>query len=109
MYEPSPFEDSRGLRLAADEDFMRSLDQLEDLLEEDLISATAEHLKSKEHSNRSTQNAAQQTGPQQTDPDRLNPFGGSILDVIPLAERLGERLDSTVPLPANDAEPNGPS
>ena len=47
MYEPSPFEDSRGLRLAADDDFMRSLDQLEDLLEEDLITATAEHLKSK--------------------------------------------------------------
>ncbi|MEO0708224.1 MAG: hypothetical protein AAF050_21525 [Cyanobacteria bacterium J06649_5] len=76
MYEPSPYEDSRGLRLCADDDFLRSLDQLEDLLEEDLIAATAEHLKQKETEQQNHR------------------FGGGILDAMPLAERLGARLST---------------
>ncbi|MEO1395059.1 MAG: hypothetical protein AAFV90_19330 [Cyanobacteria bacterium J06634_5] len=91
MYEPSPYEDSRGLRLCADDDFLRSLDQLEDLLEEDLIAATAEHLKQKE--------AEQQS----------HRFGGGILDAMPLAERLGARLSTNAASAASAARTNAAS
>ncbi len=90
MYEPSPFEDSRGLRLSADEDFMRSLDQLEDLLEEDMIAATAQHIQAKEAEIK----AARKTSASQNAPELANRFGGSILDAIPLADRLGARLSA---------------
>ncbi|MEL7330187.1 MAG: hypothetical protein AAGJ69_10180 [Cyanobacteria bacterium J06559_1] len=98
MYEPSPFEDSRGLRLAADDDFMRSLDQLEDLLEEDLIAATAEHLQTKEQSKSEPStpilSSPEPGSAKPGSTDTLNRFGGSILDAIPLAERLAECLES---------------
>jgi hypothetical protein len=71
-------EEQRQLRQSADQDFRRSLDQLETLLEEEVIALAA------------------------LDPDLLEPadqkadqshrFGGSILDAIPLANRLGDRL-----------------
>ena len=64
-------------RRAADEDFMRSLNQLENLLDNESapspVSATEES-------------------------EAPSKFGGSILDAIPLAQQLGNRLEAGLSL-----------
>lgn len=67
-------EEKRQLRQTADQDFMRSLDQLEDLLEDEAIALTSLDTDVTEQSS------------------QAHRFGGSILDAIPLANRLGDRL-----------------
>ncbi len=72
-------------RQAADEDFMRSLGQLENLLENEPAAGPAPELEETETSYK---------------------FGGSILDAIPLAQRLGNRLENGLsPSDAEDSEP----
>ena len=59
-------------RQAADDDFRRSLSQLETLLEDKSI---------------------KQPAPAQEETETAAKFGGSILDAIPLAQQLGNRLE----------------
>ncbi|MGB3299835.1 MAG: hypothetical protein WBA76_16340 [Phormidesmis sp.] len=58
-------------RQSADEDFKRSLSQLEDLLKDQAPLSEADR---------------------EAQPDQANRFGGNLLDAIPLAQRLGSRL-----------------
>lgn len=59
-------------RQAADDDFMRSLSQLENLLDSESTASPT---------------------PTPEDSETSSKFGGSILDAIPLAQQLGNRLE----------------
>ena len=81
-------EEKRQLRQSADRDFKKSLDQLEELLEDEASTKPAATPEGSAGEDLSAGAAREELS------DGTPRFGGSILDAIPLANRLGHRLDT---------------
>ncbi len=95
-------------RQMADEAFRRSLTQLEDLLVDKAVpsreSAIAPTPSSLAHPDMQTDD---QTDASQSDqPDQAHRFGGTLLDAIPLAQRLAQRLATQPKTPTHLTTPN---
>lgn len=89
-------------RQLADEDFRRSLTQLEDLLADETMLSPGSAIAPTTHSLNPTDANNAQIDP----PHR---FGGSLLDAIPLAQRLGTRLATQPITDPKSAMPNSSS
>ena len=78
-------------RQTADEDFRRSLTQLEDLLIDKAMLSRDSAIAPTPHSPAQT-DTTQADASKSDQPDQAHRFGGNLLDAIPLAQRLAQRL-----------------
>lgn len=83
-------------RQTADEDFRRSLSQLENLLEDKSLLGEAGGEVNKDGAIAANKPSTHLI-PDLTEADKANRFGGNLLDAIPLAQRLGSRLATQPP------------
>lgn len=87
-------EQTNQNRQMADEAFRRSLTQLEDLLVDKALLSSDSAIAPTPHSLAQTDmQTDNQTDASKSDqPDQAHRFGGTLLDAIPLAQRLAQRL-----------------